>query len=340
MKRWIGAAAMIALCAASLGTPRLALAQSAKASAEALFAEGRRLMGENKLDEACPKFADSQKLDPSSGTLLNLANCYEKLGRNASAWATYQEAASQAGSSGRADHLGIAQKRAAALLPLLAKVTVLVPRPVEGLEVKREGVPVTRGEWSLAVPIDPGNHTYVAEAAGYKTATVPILVPLTPEGGTAPSLSVTIPELQKLPPSRDVPVVVAPVGPIPPPEPAGPPPSTWRPQRTWALVSGGLGVVGFAVSAGFAATAKSTYNDSLASCRPTDPSRCSTAGVQQRDDARKQGDIATASVAVGGGLAALGILLWVTAPAPAAAAPRTGIQVSPGLGSMMVSGRW
>src|SRR3954467_9213570 len=85
---------------------------SQKATAEALFEEGRKLMAEGKAADACPKFADSEQLDASSSTLLNLASCYEKLGRTASAWATYREAASLASANGRAEHLTIAQKRA------------------------------------------------------------------------------------------------------------------------------------------------------------------------------------------------------------------------------------
>ena len=59
-----------------------------KVAAEALFEEGRRLVAAGSFVDACPKFADSQRLDPSPGTLLNLASCYEKLGRSATAWAT------------------------------------------------------------------------------------------------------------------------------------------------------------------------------------------------------------------------------------------------------------
>jgi hypothetical protein len=324
----------MALLGVTLVAPRPALAQSSKASAEVLFSEGRRLMGEGKVDEACPKFADSQKLDPSSGTLLNLANCYEKLGRNASAWAIYQEAASLAASTQRADHLPVAQKRAAALLPLLAKVTVSISHPVEGLEVKRDGVPVARSEWGLAVPVDPGSHAYVAEAPGYKPARVSLTVPPTPEGGPAPSLILALPDLEKLPLATEKPAVVAPAGPV---GPVTPPPSAWRPQRTVALVMGGVGLVGFGVAAGFAGLAKSTYNSSLPNCAPTDPSRCSLTGVNQRNDALQQGNIATGALAVGAAAAVAGIILWATAPEPKA---RVGFEISPGPGSVRVSGRW
>ena len=276
---WIGAVAMIALLGIGLAAPRAALAQSTKASAEVLFSEGRRLMGEGKIEEACAKFADSHKLGPSSGTLLNLASCYEKLGRNASAWALYQEAASLASSTQRADHLPVAQKRAAALLPLLAKVTVTVPRAVEGLEIKRDGVPLARGEWGLAVPVDPGNHTYVAEAAGYKASSVPLAVPPTPEGGAPPSLGLIIPDLEKLPPEAEKPLVVVPVGPV------GPPPSTWRPQRTGALVMGGIALVGFGIAGGLAG-ARQVHLQQLA--RQLSADRSQPLREQRREPAQRR----------------------------------------------------
>ena len=62
-------------------------AQSNKATAEALFTEGRALATSGKCAEAIPKFQASQKLDPGVGTLLNLAECYEQVGKTASAWA-------------------------------------------------------------------------------------------------------------------------------------------------------------------------------------------------------------------------------------------------------------
>ena len=56
------------------------------AAAEALFEAGRQAATRGDWTTACPKFAESQRLDPAPGTLLNLADCEEHLGHLASAW--------------------------------------------------------------------------------------------------------------------------------------------------------------------------------------------------------------------------------------------------------------
>ena len=50
-----------------------------------LFDEARRLMAEGKYAEACLELEQSQKLRSGIGTQFNLAECYEKTGRIASA---------------------------------------------------------------------------------------------------------------------------------------------------------------------------------------------------------------------------------------------------------------
>src|SRR6185312_7749645 len=61
--------------------------------AEQLFEQGRTLVTANNWPAACPKFEESLKLDPTLGTKLNLATCYEHIGKIASAWSLYREAA-------------------------------------------------------------------------------------------------------------------------------------------------------------------------------------------------------------------------------------------------------
>ena len=80
-----------------------AIGQVDSAAARALFDEGRRLASQGKYDAACPKFEESQKLDPGMGTLFNLADCVEHLGRTATAWVWFREVGDAANRAGQAD---------------------------------------------------------------------------------------------------------------------------------------------------------------------------------------------------------------------------------------------
>ena len=120
--------------------PPMARADGAgeNAAAQALFDEGRRLMEQGDYAAACPKLESSQKLDPGAGTLLNLATCYEKNGQTASAWVTYQDAAT-ASADRHPDWAERARARTAALAPILSRLTISVPAKVDGLEITRDG---------------------------------------------------------------------------------------------------------------------------------------------------------------------------------------------------------
>src|SRR3954451_13696444 len=67
-----------------------------RATAEALFEQGTELMGRNQLASACEKFEASEQLDAALGTMLRLADCQDRVGKTASAWAMFREAASVA----------------------------------------------------------------------------------------------------------------------------------------------------------------------------------------------------------------------------------------------------
>src|SRR5687767_251519 len=98
-----------------------------RALAEQLFNEARDLVKAERWSEACPKFEASLRYDPVLGTRLNLATCYERIGKLASAWGLYRESvelARKAGDTRRADY---AQKQAAALEPRLPKLAISAP---------------------------------------------------------------------------------------------------------------------------------------------------------------------------------------------------------------------
>jgi len=154
-----------ALAAATCGLTARAHAQSAEA--EVLFREGRKLIKDGKLAAGCDKLEASEHIEPSSGTLLNLGDCKEKLGKLASAWGAFAKAEATAKRSGDDKRAAEAHKRAAAIEPRLATLTIEVTRTVDGLVVRRGSEVVDTAVWHTPVPVDPGTYEVVAEAPGF-----------------------------------------------------------------------------------------------------------------------------------------------------------------------------
>jgi hypothetical protein len=142
-----------------------------RGAAEVLFNDAKQLVAQGKFAEACPKFAESQRLDAGIGTMLYLADCYEKNGQTASAWIEFREAASAAKVAGQADREKKARERAAALEPKISRLAVGVTPGAEvaGLELRRDGEIIGKPLWGTAVPLDPGEHLIEARAPGKKS---------------------------------------------------------------------------------------------------------------------------------------------------------------------------
>lgn len=138
------------------------------ALANVLFQEGRRLMSEGQLHEACQKFEESQRLDPGGGTLLNLALCHEQESRLARSWSEFSEAMDMARREGRRDREVEAASHVRNLEPRLSRLTVVVPpaAQVQGLRIERDGRELGRGAWSTPIPVEGGTHVVKATAPG------------------------------------------------------------------------------------------------------------------------------------------------------------------------------
>jgi hypothetical protein len=150
----------VAIALALQGAPARAAGDPDK-QAQALFLEAMKLMAKKQYAEACDKLAQSHELDPGMGSEFRLAECYEKLGRMASAYARYVSVAEQAKAAGKPDREAVARKRAAALETKVARLTILIPPAVAslpGIEVARDGAIVDPTLWGAAVPVDPGDH--------------------------------------------------------------------------------------------------------------------------------------------------------------------------------------
>jgi hypothetical protein len=308
------AAAVAAIWLADASTCAARAPGSNEAAATALFDEGRKLMAEHRWAEACPKLAESERLAPSGGTLLNLADCYEHTGQTASAWAAWKDVASRANAAGKADVEKRALAKAAALEPTLAKLTIAVDAgsDVAGLDVKRDGVAVGHAEFGTAIPVDPGAH--VVEAVAPKKKAFSAKVDVVPRQTDARVAIALEDEPQAVtPPPPTVPQPGGPSG-TPPPE---------RPQtesgggsglKTVGLVTGAVGLVGLGVGAAFGFVAKSKNDQALEpqNCRTS--TLCTQAGLSLTDDAKRAATLSTVSFIAGGVLLAGGLTLWLTAP--------------------------
>lgn len=136
--------------------------------ADALFQQARELAGRGRYDKACPLFEESQRLEPATGTLFNLSDCNERLGRTATAWAGFRDTAAQAAAAGNTARAQDAQRRANLLEPVLCKLRIIVKpeAALPGLVVQRNGIRVESASWGTDTPVDPGRIAVRANAPG------------------------------------------------------------------------------------------------------------------------------------------------------------------------------
>jgi hypothetical protein len=149
----------------SLGAMAADISDTDRQIAQSLFDEGRTLLEAGRAPEACPKFAESQRLDPGGGTLLNLALCHELEGRTGTAWARYQEALALALRDGRKDREEFARAHLAGLTAKLVRIVVVVPPPIAAQDpvVQLDGSRLAREAWGTAIAVDPGNHLITSQ---------------------------------------------------------------------------------------------------------------------------------------------------------------------------------
>jgi hypothetical protein len=263
------------------------------ATAETLFDEGRQLVREGRYEEGCAKLAESQRLEPAMGTQFNLADCFEKLGRLASAWSLYRDVEAEAARVGETDKALAAERRAAALAPSLQRLRVVVREPAPEIVVTRNDEPVPRAQWGSALPFDPGRYRIAATAPGRRPWSREIEL-----GTPAQLVEIEVPPL----------ALAAP----PPPTGSDAPGAGLHPQHFAALGLGALAVVGLTVGSVAGAVALGKASDSEEHC-PL-PDRCTQEGLDLVDEARSAATVSTLSFVVAGAALAGGAVLWLTAP--------------------------
>jgi hypothetical protein len=303
---------------------------TARNLAEHLFAEAKKLMADGKYDEACPKLAESERLDPGGGTILNLAVCHEQIGRFASAWSEFREAIDIARTDGRHDREVFALDHLSKVEPKVSHVSLVLDRKVDipGLALKLDGQAISRIAWSSPLPVDPGPHEITASAPGKQDRRVIVQMI-----GNAENKSVSIPALDD--------AMSAPPDAFP--DRAGPEaPSA---KRTIGLVLGGVGLAALGVGSVFGIAAIQKRHDSDASC--TGSTCTTTDGVIANNDAKTFANYANVGIGVGVVGLAVGAFLVLTSggESRAVSGPRGArVEVAPAVGAhgstLELSGAW
>jgi hypothetical protein len=294
------AAATLAASPAAAADPPAASSSSTKEQVLALYNQGKELLDAGKTAEACEAFESAKRLDSAAiNLILRLGDCYERLGRTASAYSQYQQAASVAAAAKDARR-GAAEERVAAVEPHLARLSVALAPGAAGVTVRRNGEIVAADQLGKLAPVDPGRSTFEATAAGKKAWTTAREI--------APGASVTV-EVPALEP------IVAPMLPAPVLVPDASP----SPRVATGIALGGVGLVGLGVGVGFGVKALSNLSASKADGHCDAESFCDDVGFQLRRDAQDAATISTVTLALGATAAVVGAVLWLTAPAGAKA---------------------
>lgn len=268
-----------------------AVSSENRALAETLFFTARGLMEAKRYGEACLKFAESYRLDPAAGTLINLAVCHENEGKIASAWGEFRQARLEARKANRPDREELADEHIRGLEPDLPFLTIRVPRTaqVPHLEVLRNRSVISQAAWDTELPADPGTVTIVVRAPGFKSSTRSL------------SIARREHEVFTVEPLEEAPLEVVSK-------------TYWTGRRVGgfvAMLAGGALAVGGGVAGLVAVNAR---DESDAACPTFDGElRCSQAGVDAMERARTMSTLSTVGLGVGAAALLTGGYFFATA---------------------------
>ena len=314
--------------------------QQRAALAESLFQEAKVLMDAGRHAEACPKLAESHRLDPGGGTVLNLAQCYETLGKTASAWTAYREALALADADGRKNRAELARQRITAIKPLVPKLLIEVDGKNLELEMRvdLDGVSVGRPAWGSEVAVDPGTHEVRASAPGYDGWVRRV------EAKASARLVVRVPALRRTaeaasPPPKRPPSAAAPDRARDRSPAEREPDDTARDGRAVAAwIVGGIGLASLGVGAYLGVRALELRADSDEEC-PGE--RCTQRGKSLNDSALRHANGSNVAIGVGVvGVAVGAYLLATSVGGNRSRVSRPRIAIGPNSAALAYSGRF
>lgn len=287
--------------------------------AERRFNEAVAHMDQKRYDAACPLLKQSHALDPSSGTLLNLGDCYEQLGLTASAYRAFEEAKALSVSSGKSDRASVAEVRMRKLAKVLRRLSVSLPaeRP-QNLAIRVDGEPLAISGETTELIVDPGTHELLASAPGYVESRVSVVAP---EPGL--TTGVSVPPLTPLSSLTSA------------PNDGSDGTSRFSSREIAAMITGGIGVVGVVVGSVFGLSSRAKHEESDRYCSGN---VCrDQRGVELMNEARSAGNASTVGFVVGGVALGTAATLWfLQLPGDGGAATQVGL----GPGAVQVRGVW
>jgi len=313
MRQWISRPARLAHVTATLAFALGMLAPiaahgQASPQAEALFRDGKQLMKEGKLADACAAFEGSERAEHNVATVLSLADCREKNHQYASAWALFLQADSQTRSDPTKAALNTtAKRRAHALESRLSYLTINVPDEsrIPDLVVTRDGAPVDPAEWNRSIPADGGSHVIAGKAPGHESwSTTVTLQPESDKQAVEVPRFKALPEIVNKPPREEQAVQVRMLAPEPSP--------FTRTRKIAVAVAAGGGAIGTAALGIQFLWAQHTYDDAVRICpaMACSPQNAIDARAKNQD-AISQQRYARIGYAVAGAAIVTGAVLWV-----------------------------
>jgi len=260
---------------------------NADAEAERLFREARAAVKDKDYATACPKFAESQRLEPAPGTLMNLAECEEHLGKIVHARDDYALAAT--GFPRDDPRRAFALQHAAELEEKFAHLIVRLADGVPAdIVVRRDNIVVERAAMGVEVDADPGETVIIVTASQHLDRKYVLHLEEHARG------DITV-DAGDLAPIKTKTVVVE------------KPRSVW--QRPTGLVVGGVGVAALGVGVVTGVLAIARANTVKAHCSG---GFCDPTGYDAASEGKILSPVSTALVIAGGALVAIGatLVIW------------------------------
>jgi hypothetical protein len=308
----------VALAVCLVLTPPLALAQGPEpkasddelAAGRALFAEALADQGAGRLRPALEKFQRVQRIKDTASIEYRIGTCHEGLGHAAQAYGAYRSAVALGErDAAMSDVVHAARARLDALARHVARLTLVLPDAAPAdLAVRVDDEPLAPqalGQPAQPVPLEPGTHTVVAEAAGRTPFRSQIALP---EGAEA-SLAISL-------------AAVAPPAPVAPePRPAEAEPSGGHSGHTvgWIFVAAGAGLAAGSVATLLLRQADIATLDSHCPSGLCPPGSNESDLTATHDRAVVEGPLAAGLGAAAVVAAALGVYWVLSAPSPPAA---------------------